>query len=142
MVVGEEFDVAVSFANEDRPYVERVVRELQRLGARVFYDADQSVELWGKDLVAELDNVYQRRSRSVVVFVSRHYVTKQWTRLELRSALANALRVQHAYVLPARFDDSPLPGLPDTVRHVDCNEMAPEELARMVSVKLRLCNSD
>src|SRR5215467_2135682 len=138
MAVGEEFDVAVSFASEDRPYVERVVRELKRLGARVFYDADQSLELWGKDLVSEFDDVFQHRSRSVVVFVSSHYVRKDWTRHELRSALARAIRERDVYVLPARFDDSPLPGLPGTVRHVDCNKTAPEELARMVRDKLSL----
>jgi len=135
-----DFDVAVSFADEDRPYVVRVVREMQRLGVRVFYDADQSVALWGKDLVAEFDDVFQQRCRSVVVFISRHYVSKDWTRHELRSALAHAIRVRHVYVLPARFDDSPLPGLPDTVRHVDCNTTTPEELARMVVAALAVAD--
>src|SRR5437660_1742383 len=120
MAGGAEFDVAVSYADEDRPYVERVVRELQRLGARVYDRDGRDVELWGKDRVTEFADVFQHRSRAVVIFVSRHYVNGVWSRHELRSALANAIRVPHVYVLPARFDDSPVPGLPDTVSQVDC----------------------
>jgi hypothetical protein len=100
------------------------------------------VELWGKDRVAEFDDVFQRRSRSVVIFVSRHSVDDDWTRLELRSALARASSVRHPYVLPARFDDSPLPGLPDTVSPIHCNKTTPEELARMVWAKLALRDAD
>jgi len=138
MAGGEEFDVAVSFANENRPYVERVVRELKRLGVNAFYDADRGVDLWGKDLVAEFDGVYRHRSRAVVIFVSAQYARTMWTRHELRSALAGAIREPEVYVLPARFDDTDLPGLPDTVRYVDCRKTAPEELARMVRDKLDL----
>lgn len=136
MAAGDEFDVAVSFADEDRAYVERVVRELQRLGVRVFYDADHGVELWGRDLATEFDEVFRHRSRLVVIFISEHYVRKPWTRHELRSVLARALRERDVYLLPARIDDADLPGLPDTVRHIDCREATPEQLAAMVHEKV------
>jgi len=46
-----------------------------------------------------------------VVFVSAEYAARDWTRLERRAALARAVRERREYVLPARFDDTPLPGL-------------------------------
>jgi hypothetical protein len=131
-----DFQVAVSFADEDREYVERVVIALCALGVIVFYDADHAVELWGLDLMTSFDDVYRFRSQFVVIFVSRHYVSKQWTRHELRSALARALDEKEEYILPARFDDSDLPGVPSTVRHVDCRRMLPEELAQMIHRKV------
>jgi hypothetical protein len=41
-----DFDVALSFAGEDRTYVERVASELQRMGLKVFYDKHEAVTLW------------------------------------------------------------------------------------------------
>jgi len=132
-----EFDVAVSFADEDRKYVSEVVAALHQSGVRVFYDADQAVALWGKDLVEAFDSVYRHRSRYVVIFVSAHYARKQWTQRELQSALARALREKREYVLPARFDDSDLPGLPPTVGHIDCRRMLPDQVADVILRKLR-----
>ena len=46
------YDVALSFAGEDRPYVQAVAETLRSLKARVFYDAFEEADLWGKDLYA------------------------------------------------------------------------------------------
>ena len=43
------YDIAVSFAGGQRPYVESVVRACEMLGVRVFYDKNETVKLWGKD---------------------------------------------------------------------------------------------
>ena len=40
-----DFDVALSFAGEDRTYVERVANELKRMGLKVFYDKHEAVTL-------------------------------------------------------------------------------------------------
>jgi len=42
----EIFDVALSFAGEDRAYVEAVAAELRKSGLRVFYDAFETTNLW------------------------------------------------------------------------------------------------
>ena len=44
-----EFDVAVSFAGEDREFVEEVVAQLKQAGLRVFYDSDYVAEMWGEE---------------------------------------------------------------------------------------------
>ena len=52
----------------------------------------------------------------MVVFISADYAERDWTRLERRAAFSRAVREAGMYVLPARFDDSELPGLlPDVV---------------------------
>jgi len=116
---GERFQVAMSFADEDRSFVREVVDAPRADSVRVFYDADLEVELWGRDLAQYLDSVYRSRSDFVVVFIFRDYVAKKWTRHEFRSALAGAIMAKREYVLPARFDETEVPGLPPTARHVD-----------------------
>jgi hypothetical protein len=53
-----EFDVALSFAGEDRSYVDQVANSLHRQGVKVFYDLFEEAELWGKDLYTHLIDVY------------------------------------------------------------------------------------
>jgi len=45
-----KYDVALSFAGEQRWYVDVVNSELKAFGISTFYDDDSQVELWGKDL--------------------------------------------------------------------------------------------
>jgi hypothetical protein len=128
-----DYDVAVSFADEDRVYVLQVVRALQRRGLRVFYDADHSVELWGRDLAAEFDSVFRHRSEYVIVFISTAYVRREWTRHELRSALARSVKERRGNILPVRFDRAELPGLTDTIRFIDAATVTPVELAEKIA---------
>ncbi len=53
------FDVALSFAGEDRSYVEQVATALKAAGIVVFYDADYKADTWGEDLVEYFDEVYR-----------------------------------------------------------------------------------
>ena len=129
---GWQWDVALSFAAEQRDYVERVARALQAQGVRCFYDADEQIELWGKYLAEELPRIYAEESAAVVVFVSAEYAARDWTRLERRAALNRAVRERREYVLPARFDDSELPG----VVTVDLRRYTPEQFAGLVAAKV------
>ena len=71
-----EFDVALSFAGEDRKYVECVADELKDMGFKVFYDKYETVSLWGKDLYAHISDIYFKKARYVVIFISEHYKKK------------------------------------------------------------------
>ena len=130
------WDVALSFAGARRDYVERVSRALQARGVRCFYDADEQIDLWGKYLAEELPVIYGEQAAAVVVFVSAEYAARDWTRLERRAALARAVQERRDYVLPARFDDTPLPGLLSDMVTVDLRGRTPEQFAGMVADKL------
>jgi hypothetical protein len=104
-----DYDVALSFAGEDRTYVQQVAALLHGHGIRIFYDEYMTAELWGNDLYVLLDEVYRERARFAVAFVSRHYISKPWTRHERQSAQARAFLDVGPYLLPVRLDDSELP---------------------------------
>jgi len=131
-----KYDVALSFAGEQRAYVDQVAAILRARGVRVFYDAYAKADLWGKNLFDHLSDVYQNQARYVVVFASAEYAAKAWTNLERQSAQARALNEKREYVLPARFDATEIPGIPSTVGYIDLQTTTPEELADLIIEKL------
>jgi len=131
-----QYEIALSFAGENRKYVERVAASLQRQGIRAFYDEHEQADLWGKDLYAHLDDIYRNVAFYCVVFISRHYAQKLWSNHELRSAQARAFRENREYVLPARFDKTEIPGIPETVGYIDLQKTTPEQLAKLIATKL------
>ena len=133
---GRRWDVALSFAGTERDYVGKVARALKARGIRCFYDADEKVRLWGTHLAEELPRIYAREAAAVVVFVSADYAGRDWTRLERRAAFSRAVLEAGVYVLPARFDDSELPGLLPDVGVIDLRGYTPEQFADLVVAKL------
>lgn len=130
-----DYDVTLSFAGEDREYVERVAAALHELGIRVFYDRYEEVDLWGKDLYSHLDEVYRKRGRFCVVFISEHYSTKLWTNHERKSAQARAFEEKAEYILPVRFDATEVPGMLPTTGYIDGTTHTPEDVALMIARK-------
>lgn len=133
---GYQYDVCLSFAGEDRDYVEAVAGELVGRGVRVFYDKYEQAGLWGKDLYDHLDDVYGSAANYCVLFVSRYYAERVWTNHERQSAQARALRENREYILPARFDDTKVPGLRETVGFIDLRKLAPADVAGLIHEKL------
>ena len=95
-----EYDVAVSFAGEDRRYADELARALTARGLKVFYDDFERSKLWGEDLYAYLSDVYRTKARFCLILVSRHYARKRWTNLERRAAQARAFEDSRPYLLP------------------------------------------
>ena len=130
------YEVALSFAGQERGYVEQVARALQARGIAVFYDEFEKIDLRGKDQGEELQAVYAQKAGKVVAFVSKAWVERAWPRLERRSALSRAVRESGEYLLPVRFDDTPVPGLPDSIHYLQAKEYSPFELAVVIAQKL------
>ena len=131
-----DFDVALSFAGEDREYVEEVNAALKAVGIKTFLDADYLADTWGEDLVEFFDAVYRLRARFAILFISRHYAEKTWPRQERRSAIARAVVERGAYVLPVRLDDTEMDGLRPTVGYLDSRKTGIDGLARALTAKL------
>jgi len=132
----QDYDVCLSFAGEQRSYVEQVANVLAASNVRVFYDGYEPAGLWGKNLHKHLDDVYRNRARFCVIFASKEYGRKVWTKHELASAQARALRANTEYVLPARFDDTEIPGLNPDIGYLDLRSRTPNELAELILKKL------
>lgn len=130
------YDVALSFAGEDRAVVREFADLLRTRNISVFYDEYERASLWGKDLYQHLSKVYSEYSRFCVIFVSGFYVKKLWAKHELRQAQARAFRESREYILPVRLDDAQLPGLPETIGYIDARILSLEVVATAVAEKL------
>lgn len=131
-----DYDVALSFAGENRQYVDTVAEILHQLGVKVFYDKYEEADLWGKDLYTHLDSVYQKKSRFCVMFISNSYKEKLWTNHERESAQARAFIEKQEYILPARFDDTEIPGIRPTTGYIDLRQKSPSDLAYLIAEKI------
>jgi hypothetical protein len=134
--ISTDYDVALSFAGEDRAYVEAVFDALTSAGVSVFYDKLEEANLWGSNLYNHLSEVYLKRARFTVMFISHWYAEKRWTNFERESAQAKALTESKEYILPVRFDDTEIPGLPPTIHYVSANERSSKEIAGLILQKL------
>ena len=134
--VGTSYEVVLSFAGEDRTYVFAVAEILKKNDVALFYDNYEEAELWGKNLVEHLHKVYSSLGRFCVMFISQHYAEKVWPSHERRSAFEKAIESKEEYILPARFDDTEIPGLHKHIGYVDLRKKTSEELAAMILKKL------
>ena len=130
------YDVVLSFAGEDRKYVEEVAAVLREHQVRVFYDEFEQVSLWGKNLSEYLDTIYRQSGKYCVMFISRHYAERPWTIHERRMALDRALQERREYILPARFDDTQLPGISSSIAYTQLGDKTPKNFAMLILQKL------
>jgi GTPase SAR1 family protein len=98
-----EYDIAVSFAGEDRAVIQTLVKEMEQRGIEVFYDFNETARLWGKDLEVELAQIYAQEARYMVVCLSPSYPIKDWTRFELEIGQRAAGKRASDYILPLRI---------------------------------------
>jgi hypothetical protein len=132
-----DYDVALSFAGEDRILANDIADELRLHGVRVFYDSFEQANLWGKDLFAHLHEIYSKKSRFCIMLVSAAYSQKMWTIHERRSAQSRALNERdNEYILPVKIDNTQLPGLPDTISYIDISQYGYLEICRLFIQKL------
>jgi hypothetical protein len=133
---GFEFDVVFSFAGEERALVEPIADRLRAEGISVFYDAYEQAKLWGKDLYVHLHDIYSRRGRYCVMFVSKDYAQKAWTSHERQAAQERAFREKGGeYILPIRIDDTEIPGLPATISYISI-AAGTDQICKLLAQKL------
>lgn len=130
------FDIAFSFAGEDRSFVEDIVNELKPLGLKIFYDNHYKSELWGKDLYQYLSEIYSKTSKYCIVIVSENYASKLWTKHELRNAQERAFSDLREYILPIKLDTTELPGLNKTIGYLNYPSLTVQEIAKIIIEKL------
>ena len=133
-----EYEVAISFAGEQREAAEAISTHLKAAGVSVFYDKDEKAVLWGKDLYVHLSEIYQFKAQYCILLASREYADKVWTNHERQAAQARALLEKgREYILPVRMDNTQIPGLPGSVGFLDYRSEGPEGIVKAFLEKTR-----
>lgn len=129
-----EYDVALSFAGEDREFVENCAEILRSLNINVFYDNYEKEVLLGKNLYSYLADVYKNRARFAIVFVSESYKKKRWTNHELEYITARKFTQDEEYLLPVKLDETELDEIPLTTGYLPGN--SPIKVAITIAKKI------
>jgi hypothetical protein len=111
---GEEFvfEVALSFAGENRLLAAYIADALSTLDVTVFFDEYFEANYLGKAWSAEFAEVFGRKSRFVVCILDVHHSKKIWPTFE-REVFAP--RVAEASVIPVILDDTKFVGIPQDI---------------------------
>lgn len=131
-----DYDIALSFAGEDRNQADALAEALRHRRVKVFYDQFEKTALWGKNLYTYLSDLYQNKARYCVMLLSRHYATKLWTNHERQAAQARAFQENEEYILPIRLDDTEIPGILPTIGYLSWQRETPESIADALLEKL------
>jgi hypothetical protein len=131
-----EYDIALSFAGEERHLAKRLNELLKSEDLRTFYDKDHASMLVGENLIDKLAEIYGEKSRYCAIFISENYIKKQWTNHERIHAQARQLRNNSAYIIPLIVDNVELPGLPQSIGYIDLKENDLEFAAKTISAKI------
>ncbi|MCK5630277.1 MAG: TIR domain-containing protein [Nanoarchaeota archaeon] len=132
----KEYDIALSFAGEERVYVYDVAKLLRDKGVKVFYDEFEEATFWGKNLYEYLSDVYQNKAHFTVMFISKAYSKKLWPNHERQAAQACAFQEAKEYILPARFDNTKIPGVLPTIGYISLIDRTPQGLVDIILKKL------
>ena len=132
----QEYDLALSFAGEERSIAKKIADELTKQHYKVFYDEYEQATLWGKDLYTHLNDVYKLRAKYCLMIISKNYAEKVWTTHERKAAQAKAFRNNQEYILPLRVDETEIDGLNETVGYIDLEKVGIEKAIDLLKQKL------
>ncbi len=80
--VDAEYDIALSFAGEDRTFAEALFNYLSDEELQVFYDFAEQDRILAEDIEQYLGPIYESKARFVVPVLGERYGEKRWTILE------------------------------------------------------------
>jgi hypothetical protein len=130
-----EYDVALSFASQDKAIADDLARLLDTKHVKVYLDEYKAGDVWGNDMVNHLANVYGKKAKYCVLLISQHYPLKKWTFAERTSARERTFRDANEYILPLRLDDTDVPGIHETTGYRDIRQHSLESLVELLDEK-------
>lgn len=104
-----EWDVAISFAGENRALAEFIGQQLRELDISVFYDRNYEDNYLGGIWSKQFLDIFVHKSRLVVAILDEHHKEKVWPTFE-RDCFTQ--RVPQAEVIPVFLDKTIFPGIP------------------------------
>lgn len=113
-----EWDIAISFAGENRAFASFITDQLKELDISVFYDRNYEDNylggLWSENFL----NIFQNKSRLVVVILDEHHKSKVWPTFE-RDCFRS--RISEGEVIPVFLDKTIFPGIPTDLVSIHFN---------------------
>src|SRR5690242_17171986 len=108
----KEFEIAISFAGENRPLAKYIAQRLQSIDISVFLDEHYEANYLGKAWSKEFERIFVHDSMYVVCLLDVHHKNKIWPTFE-RDCFRK--RVPQGEVIPIFLDETVFVGVPDDI---------------------------
>jgi hypothetical protein len=107
-----EYDVAISFAGENRNLAKHIANQLQDLDVPVFFDEMFESNFLGHAWTKVFKEIFAEKSRVVLCLLDKFHADKIWPTFEREHF---APRVADQCVIPVYLDDTKFVGIPSDV---------------------------
>lgn len=104
-----DWELAISFAGNNRQVVDIVQSQLEEMDVSVFYDENYESNMLGKSLSKVFREVFVEKSRFVIAVLDKNHYERVWPTFE-RDCFVD--RVEDEAVIPIYLDDTVFPGIP------------------------------
>lgn len=101
-----EWDVAISFAGENRELARTIAENLEILDLSVFFDESYEANMLGKALSATFEKIFVKDSRTIICLLDVHHKNKIWPTFERQCFQP---RVGEGEVIPIFLDATNFP---------------------------------
>jgi hypothetical protein len=108
----KEFEIAISFAGENRKLAKCIAEQFEQIDVPVFYDELYESNYLGKAWSKEFERIFIVDSRYVVCLLDSYHKDKIWPTFE-RDCFKK--RVPDGDVIPIYLDDTIFVGIPDDI---------------------------
>jgi hypothetical protein len=122
--------VFICHASEDKPFVDRLVTELDRRALHAWYDKREI--LVGDSIVGRVNEALAS-ARFLIVVLSPRSATKPWGTRELNSTLMRQLAQERIAILPALIANCDCPPLLADLKYADFRESFDRGLGELVA---------
>jgi hypothetical protein len=125
------YDLFVSYSREDVPYVRELVRALQALEIRLWYD--DAAQRFGGSFNRSIEEALER-SRFFLVVLSPAYLSSDWGNFELGVALSRYAPEKRLVPVYARdVDPRRVPASVRNMNGLNARDSSVQELARLIA---------
>lgn len=131
-----DWDIAISFAGENRKLAETIVDLLEVLDCTVFYDKHYESNYLGTVWSNNFKEIFGHKSRYVVCLLDSNHAEKIWPTFEREIFSA---RVEDAAVIPIYLDDTSFVGIPKDIVGIDyknCDHSDIDEITDKIVYKI------
>ncbi|OOG73091.1 TIR domain-containing protein [Algoriphagus sp. A40] len=111
-----EFEVAISFAGENRELARKFTEKLEIFDVSVFFDELYESNLLGKALTKQFTRIFNDESKFVLCLLDAHHHDKIWPTFERETF---RVRVQEEAIIPAYLDETKFLGIPEDLYGFD-----------------------
>ncbi|MCW3102784.1 MAG: hypothetical protein JWO09_1224 [Bacteroidetes bacterium] len=111
-----EFEIAISFAGENRELARKFTEKLEIFDVSVFFDELYESNLLGKALTKQFTRIFNEGSKFVLCLLDHHHHEKIWPTFERETF---RVRVQEEAIIPTYLDNTKFLGIPEDLYGFD-----------------------